>query len=57
MSRWDYFPPYVPVAEKKAKAAKKLKELSKKNPNLKPVILQGTAIARYLVGQGLEPQP
>jgi uncharacterized Zn finger protein len=51
MSRWDYFPPYVPVAEKKAKAAKKLKELSKKNPNLKPVILQGTAIARTWWGK------
>ena len=51
MSRWDYFPPYVPVAEKKAKAAKKLKELSKKNPNLKPVILQGTAIARSWWGK------
>lgn len=51
MSRWDYFPPYVPVAEKKAKAAKKLKELSKKNPNLKPVILGGTAIARTWWGK------
>ncbi len=45
MSYWDRFPRYVSVAEKKAKAAKKLKQLSKKNPNLKPVILQGTAIA------------
>jgi uncharacterized Zn finger protein len=51
MSRWDYFPPYVPVAEKKAKAAKKLKELSKKHPNIKPVILEGTAIARTWWGK------
>ncbi|MGD0237772.1 MAG: hypothetical protein ABSC55_24985 [Syntrophorhabdales bacterium] len=50
MSYWG-FPRYVPVAEKRAKAAKKLKEMSKKNPNLKPVILQGTAIARTWWGK------
>lgn len=50
MSYWD-FPRYVSVAEKKAKAAKKLKEMSRKNPNLKPVILQGTAIARTWWGK------
>jgi len=51
MSRWDYFPEYVPVAEKKARAAKKLKELSRKNPKIKPVILEGTAIARTWWGK------
>lgn len=51
MSYWDRFPRYVSVAEKKAKAAKKLKQLSKKNPNMKPVILQGTAIARTWWGK------
>ncbi len=50
MSYWD-FPRYVSVAEKRAKAAKKLKQLSKKNPNLKPVILQGSAIARTWWGK------
>jgi uncharacterized Zn finger protein len=50
MSYWG-FPRYVPVAEKRAKAAKKLKQLSKKNPNLKPVILQGSAIARTWWGK------
>jgi uncharacterized Zn finger protein len=45
MSYWDNFPRYVSVAEKKAKAAKKFKQLSKKNPTLKPVILEGSAIA------------
>lgn len=50
MSYWD-FPRYVSVAEKKEKAAKKLKQLSKKNPNLKPVILQGSAIARTWWGK------
>ncbi|MBI4849747.1 MAG: hypothetical protein HY808_14450 [Nitrospirae bacterium] len=51
MSYWDNFPRYVSVAEKKAKAAKKLKQLSRKNPNLKPVILQGSAIARTWWGK------
>ena len=50
MSYWD-FPRYVSVAEKREKAAKKLKQLSKKNPNLKPVILQGSAIARTWWGK------
>lgn len=50
MSYWG-FPRYVSVAEKKAKAAKKLKQLSKKNPNMKPVILQGSAIARTWWGK------
>jgi uncharacterized Zn finger protein len=50
MSYWEY-PRYVSVAEKKAKAAKKLKQLSKKNPNLKPVVLQGSAIARTWWGK------
>jgi uncharacterized Zn finger protein len=50
MSYW-YFPRYVSIAEKRAKATKKLREMSKKNPNLKPVILQGTAIARTWWGK------
>lgn len=50
MSYWD-FPRYISVAEKRAKAAKKFKEMSRKNPNLKPVILQGTAIARTWWGK------
>lgn len=50
MSYWNY-PRYVSVAEKRAKAAKKLNAMSKKNPNLKPVILQGSAIARTWWGK------
>ena len=50
MSYWG-FPRYVSVAEKRAEAAKKLREMSKKNPSLKPVILQGTAIARTWWGK------
>src|SRR5208283_242632 len=45
------FPRYVSAAEKRAKAEKKLKQLSKKTPNLKPVILQGSAIARTWWGK------
>lgn len=51
MRYWNSFPEYVTVAEKKAKAAKKLKELSKKNPALKPVALVGNAIARTWWGK------
>lgn len=44
MSYWGY-PRYVTVAEKKARAAKKLKQLKKKNPGLEPVIIEGRTIA------------
>jgi uncharacterized Zn finger protein len=44
MKYWGY-PEYVTVAEKKARAARKLKELCKKNPNMKPVVIEGSAIA------------
>ena len=46
MSYWGgYYPRYVSVAEKKAKAAKKLKQLKKRNPGIKPVVIEGSAIA------------
>jgi uncharacterized Zn finger protein len=41
----DYYPPYVPVAERRAKAEKKLQQLRKKQPNIKPVIIAGNALA------------
>jgi len=44
MGHWGY-PRYVPVAEKKAKAAKKIKQLRKKNPDIKPVVIEGRSIA------------
>ncbi len=50
MRYWGY-PEYVTVAEKKARAARKLKELSKKNANLKPVVIEGSAIARTWWGK------
>jgi uncharacterized Zn finger protein len=50
MRSWGY-PPYVSVAEKKAKAAKKLKQLKKKNPHVNPIVIDGTAIARTWWGK------
>jgi len=46
MSYFDYgFPPYISVAERRAKAERKLKQLKKKNPNIKPVIIEGQTLA------------
>ena len=45
MSYWGY-PPYVSVAQKRARAEKKLKQLQKKTPDIKPVILVGNGLAR-----------
>jgi len=43
----DYYgyPKYVSVAEKRAKAEKKLKQLRKKNPKLAPVMITGNRLA------------
>ena len=41
----DGYPAYVSVGERRAKAEKKLRQLQKKNPHLKPVILTGSALA------------
>ena len=46
MSRYSYrFPKYVSVAEKKAKAEKKLKQLKKKNPDISPIYIKGNKLA------------
>jgi len=50
MSYWSY-PRYVSVAEKRAKALKKLKQLKKKNPHINPIEIEGTAIARTWWGK------
>ncbi len=50
MRSWGY-PVYVSVAEKRAKAAKKLKQLKKKNPHINPIAIDGTAIARTWWGK------
>ena len=50
MRDWGY-PRYVSVAEKKAKAAKKLKTLKKKRPDIKPVVIEGRTLARTWWGK------
>lgn len=47
---WGY-PRYVPVAEKKAKAAQKLKKLQKKMPGIRPVVIEGKSLARNWWGK------
>jgi len=47
----DGYQPYVPVAEKKAKAEKKLKDMLKKNPGLRPVRLVGSVLAKSWWGK------
>ncbi|MCI5224690.1 MAG: hypothetical protein D3924_18980, partial [Candidatus Electrothrix sp. AR4] len=50
MSYYGY-PKYVTVAEKRAKAEKKIKQLRKKNPAIRPIILEGQALARTWWGK------
>lgn len=50
MSFWS-FPKYVSKAEKKARAEKKLIQLKKKKQDLRPVIIEGSAIARTWWGK------
>ena len=50
MGYWNY-PRYVPVAEKQAKADQKLKQLKKKNPDIRPVRLEGKALAQSWWGK------
>jgi len=49
--RYGNYPPYVSVAEKRAKIEKKIKQLRKKNPNLRPVIIEGRSLARTWWGK------
>lgn len=44
MGYWGYYAPYVSVGEKRAKAARKLKQLKKKNPDIKPVLIEGRMV-------------
>jgi hypothetical protein len=56
MDYWEY-PRYVPVAEKRARAEKKLKQLLKKNPGMRPVVIEGRAIARTWWGKFVRREP
>ena len=52
---WGYgyygFPPYVSVAQRKAKAAEQLKKMEKKGVRLQPVVLPGKKIASTFWGK------
>jgi uncharacterized Zn finger protein len=48
---WGGFAPYVSVAKKRAKASKKLKKLQKSNPAVRPVVIEGSSIARTWWGK------
>jgi len=43
---WYGFAPYVPIGEKREKAKKQLVKLSKKDPGVEPVIIEGSKIAK-----------
>ncbi|MFH1489928.1 MAG: hypothetical protein ABII06_13580 [Pseudomonadota bacterium] len=43
---YGFYPRYVTVGEKKAKAARKLGQMKKKNPDIRPILLEGRTIAR-----------
>ena len=50
MSYWKYGP-YVSVAEKRARAEKKIRQLKKKKPDLAPVVIEGRSLARTWWGK------
>ena len=45
------WPRYVSVAEKRARAERKLKQLQKKNPGIRPITLEGNTLARTWWGK------
>ncbi|MGR3318381.1 MAG: SWIM zinc finger family protein, partial [Candidatus Anammoxibacter sp.] len=52
MGYWGWgYPEYVTVGEKRAKAAKKLQQLKKKNPNINPIVIEGMTIAKSWWGK------
>jgi len=46
-----YWRPYVPVAQRRAKALEKMKKLRKKGKAIQPVEIEGKAIARSFWGK------
>lgn len=45
------YPPYVPVARRKAKARRTLDQLRKKRPDIQPVVIEGRTLARTWWGK------
>jgi hypothetical protein len=50
MSSWDDFPPYVPVAARRAQAAREVAKLRKKRAVM-PVVIEGRTIAQSFWGK------
>ncbi len=46
MGYYDNYPSYTPVGEQKAKHAKQIEKLKKKNPNLAPIVIEGRTLAK-----------
>lgn len=51
MSYYNEYPPYITVGEKREKAQKKLQQLRKKNPDIKPVTIEGRTLAHTWWGK------
>lgn len=53
MAYYDYYgyPRYVSVGEKRAKARRKLEQLKKKRPGIRPVVVEGNSLARTWWGK------
>lgn len=53
MAYYGYYgyPRYVSVAEKKARARRKLEQLRKKHPDMRPVVIEGSALVRTWWGK------
>lgn len=49
--RYDGFPEYISVAEKREKAAKALEKLKKQDPAIEPVIIEGRTLAKNWWGK------
>ncbi len=53
MAYYDYYgyPRYVSVGEKRARARRKLEQLKKKHPDIRPVVIAGSTLARTWWGK------
>ncbi|PWU14657.1 MAG: hypothetical protein C5B49_12825 [Bdellovibrio sp.] len=51
MDNWDRFPPYVPVAERRARADKAVAKMAKQGKKITPVRIEGRAIAKTFWGK------
>lgn len=51
-SRYNQWPAYVPVAERRAKAEREAAKLKKKGQDIQPVLIEGRTIASSFWGKG-----